>query len=243
VMRSISGCERNNYSTECYMYTDVKHPVIRGRYDWKRDNRCWIKANYCSNNNDCDDNFQCTVDICDVETKECLNTLSSDKCKSVGYQTVLAIRVIGLDVQSTLSLKEMKSVIFGVTEDDFSADYQLRKCSYEKLILKPLSGVTESGENINDGVAEVKLEMNIVGQATAVIENTVLKAMREKYGILLNEVDFLMIYIPSGTLMAGTTDWKAYAILGHNLSVYNDPYTNYPGSYFVMYFIFFLCIL
>jgi len=172
-----------------------------------------------------------------------MNTLSSDKCKSVGYQTVLAIRVIGLDVQSTLSLTEMTSVIFGNTEDDFSANYQLRKCSYDQFVLKPFSGDTESGDNIIDGVAEVKLEMNIGGQATAVIEYNVLEAMNKKYGPLFKKADFLMIYVPRGTLMAGTTDWKAYAILGHELSVYNDPYTSYPGIYFVSYFIIFLFIL
>ena len=68
------------------------------------------------------------------------------------------------------------------------------------------------------------------GQQTAVVENAVVEACFEKFGDLRNEVDLLLLLLPTGTITAGTEEWKAFGYMSSWISVYNDEYT-YPGIF------------
>ena len=100
-------------------------------------------------------------------------------------------------------------------------------CSYNQFKLIAFKGTTTNGEEISNGVAEIVLEMNVNGQQTSVVENAVLEVCNEKFSNLWNSVDLLILLLPTRTLTAGTSDWKAYACTNNWLSAYNNEYT-YP---------------
>ena len=54
---------------------------------------------------------------------------------------------------------------------------------------------------------------NIKGEEIGNIENDMLAAAEEKYGNVKSKVDLTLLFIPEGTKVTGTTDWKAYAFL------------------------------
>ena len=209
VKNDISGCEYDQNVKTCHVYDKKEFKVVRGGYEGFDDTkRCWIKANYCLGDNDCNDDNICTIDTCDITTKECRHELSFSKCRTFGRPTSLAIRVEAVDAETTMSVDKIKSTIFGSSETAFSVQSQLKSCSYEQFEPVAYSGTTSSGQNIANGVAEVTLNVTVKGQQTGAIENAILKAANETFGNLKSEVDLLLLFLPPGTLTAGTTDWK-----------------------------------
>ena len=128
-----------------------------------------------------------------------------------------------------MSLEEMKYTIIGIPNATFSAKSQLVSSSYDKFQLIPYYGKLNNYEAIADGVAEVNLGKNIIGEETGSIENAMLAAAYEKYGDIESQIDLILLFVPEGTKLAGTSDWKAYAFTNNWLSVYNNEYTSFPG--------------
>ena len=59
---------------------------------------------------------------------------------------------------------------------------------------------------IVDGVAEVFLMINIAGEETGVAENAMLTVANEKHGNLESQVDLILLFVPTSTMQAATTD-------------------------------------
>merc|ERR1719203_508117 len=212
IKKSISGCEYDENVKSCYLYNKIHWKATKGGYGgYDNAKKCWIKASYCVADSDCNDKDQCTIDTCDAETKECRYELSFDKCRTVGEPTALAVRVKAPDVETTMSLDEMKATIFGASDAAFSAKSQLNSCSSGKFQLMPYSGKLNNYAAIIDGVAEVNLIKKIIGEETASVERAILAAANEKYGNLESQVDLILLFVPAGTISVGTTEWKAYA--------------------------------
>ena len=134
IKESVSGCEYDENVKSCYLYNKIHWKATKGGHGgYDNGIKCWIKANYCTSNSDCNDGNHCTVGTCDIDTKECRHALSFDKCRSVGKPTTLAVRVKALDVETTMSLQEMKSLIFGTLDTRCSSKSQFNSCSHSKL--------------------------------------------------------------------------------------------------------------
>ena len=87
----------------------------------------------------------------------CRCELLFDECRTVGKPTDLSVCVKVLDVETTMSLDDMKATIFRTSDATLSAKSQLNLCSYRKFQLMPYSGKLNNHETIVDGVAEVNL--------------------------------------------------------------------------------------
>ena len=74
-------------------------------------------------------------------------------------------------VETTTSLQEKKSLIFGTLDARFSSKSQIYSCSHSKLQLVLFSETMDNGEIIEEGVVEVDLSMNVDGQQNGTIEN------------------------------------------------------------------------
>ena len=157
------------------------------------------------NDAECDDRNHCTIDSCNISTKECVNELSFHHCRTFGEPRTLAIRVKAKDAETTKSVDDIKSMIFGIPNASFSAQSQLNLCSYQQF--KPIA-YEGSEEEFTNGVSEVIVDMNIIDQQTSVVENAAMNALKVKFGALNDKVDLLMLFLPAGTLTAGTADWK-----------------------------------
>ena len=52
----ISGCEYDENHKSCYLYNKIHWKATKGRYQGHDNaNKCWIKANYCTSDSDCND--------------------------------------------------------------------------------------------------------------------------------------------------------------------------------------------
>ena len=78
-------------------------------------------------------------------------------------------------------------------------------------------------------MAEVTIAINVIGEELSVIKDEVLREAETKLSDLGSQFDFVILFIPSGSTLAGTSDWKACAFLNHWLSVYNNEWTIYPS--------------
>ena len=134
-----------------------------------------------------------------------------------GAKQVLAIRADGLDTSTTSNKETISDKIFGTGEDKLNLRSQYKACSYDKLNFVPYSGVTSTGEYIENGVAEVNVTKIINGTSSEMIMVAMLQAAFEKYGDL-EEPDHIMLCVPPGTIGG----WLAYAYINSWLSVFND---------------------
>ena len=136
-------------------------------------------------------------------------------CGVFGNRTVLAIRVIAPDAETSYSSDEISNSIFGSFGKNFTMKSQFLDCSYSKFKPMEFNGQTNTGVDISKGVAEVTIATNVIDEELSVIEDEVLREAETKLGDLGSQFDFVMLFIPSGSTLAGTSDWKAYAFLNH----------------------------
>ena len=184
----------------------------------------------CSTNDDCNDNTACTIDACNTETKQCTYSPTFDKeCGTYGKPTVLAIRTIAPDAQTTHSSSEISNSLFGTNGQNFTMISQFSDCSYSSFQPMPFSGTTTTGKIISNGVAEVTITTYVIGEPTGLIQSLALEEANIAFGDLQTQFDFVMLLIPPGTVLASATNWKAYAYIDHWISVYNDAWSIYPS--------------
>ena len=152
-----------------------------------------------------------------------------EDCGTRGNRTVLAIRVVGPDSETTSSADEIADTLFGSNGKSFTMKSQFAACSYDQFTPIDYKGETTTGFNVANGVAEVTITNNVLGTYLSVIEDEVLREAETKLGDLESQFNFVFLFIPPGTILAGTSEWKAYAFLNHWLSVYNDAWTKTPS--------------
>jgi hypothetical protein len=122
---------------------------------------------------------------------------------------VLAVRVIANDRSTTSSLSEMSDKIFGTNADTINLVERYDSCSYGQLVMEPYRGTTEKGFNVEDGVVEVVIDMNVNGVNDGGVRDAARAAATDILGDLSSQFDHVMFCLPPGT--AG--NWIAYGKL------------------------------
>jgi L-ascorbate metabolism protein UlaG (beta-lactamase superfamily) len=134
-----------------------------------------------------------------------------------GRKSVLVIRAVAADAETTASESELSDAIFGTHGDAVNLKSQFRACSDGKLQFEPL---TSNKLVRSDGVYTVNLPTTFVSEAE---EGNIADAMVEQaqsdLGAPLDQLaDYVMVCIPPGS----TGGWVGYAFKNHWLSVYAD---------------------
>ena len=70
---------------------------------------------------------------------------------------------------------------------------QFSACSYDTFNIVPFSGITASGQNISDGVAEVQISINSTGVHAGIVADAAIGATNELYCDLVSQFDFVMV--------------------------------------------------
>jgi hypothetical protein len=131
-------------------------------------------------------------------------------------KTVLVVRVIAADTNTTKTVSELSDDVFGTYGDAKNLVTRYNTVSYGQRLFTPAVGT-----HIVDGVVEVTIPNTVAGTSDSTIKNAVLTAGQSLFGVPLSDVaDHVMLALPPGT--AG--DWVAYAYMDDYLSVYNDTW-------------------
>jgi hypothetical protein len=139
-----------------------------------------------------------------------------------GKKSVLVIRAVAADKETTASESQLSNNIFGTFGDSVTLKSQFSACSDGKLQFKPLTSNKLVG---SDGVYTVRLPTTFVTNVTeATIREAILKKAQSDLGASLDKVaDYVMLCLPPGTLRTHG-DWAAYAYVNHWLSVFNNEH-------------------
>jgi hypothetical protein len=113
-----------------------------------------------------------------------------DTIRYFGTSTVLVLRVIATDAQTTATAATLSERWF---DDPVCFKSQMADCSYNKLIF-----VMAEGGNIVDGVAEIEIGRPVAGQSRSSIESYVTTAATSLLGSLSN-FDHVAYCLPPGT--------------------------------------------
>jgi len=145
-----------------------------------------------------------------------IETIPRISATSKGVKTVLAIRANAKDTSTSMDLQAMISRIY---ESKYSLRRQYKKCSVNQLKLLPFEGKTSTGVNVENGVGEVFIDINVKGSVESKVEREMVNEANAKYGNLSAQFDFVIFCMPPGT-----GDWLAYASVNGWKSVYNDKW-------------------
>ena len=147
--------------------------------------------------------------------------------KAAVVKTVLVLRIVASDAQTTATEAELADKIFGASGDVLNLKSLYNQCSNGQLQFEPQTNNDFIG---TDGIYTVSLPITIVTNAAdETIRNAaVAKASQDFGGVALNTIaNHVIVCIPPGT--AGG-DWLAYAYVNHWLSVFNDHWCNVPSA-------------
>lgn len=136
---------------------------------------------------------------------------------------VLAVRVIARDASTTSTMEEISDSIFGTDGDDWNLQTQYASCSYGKANFIPAPNQASPGP-VEDGVVEVTISKAVTGAHRYYVMYLVKIALL-RAGFSLPGYAHVMFCLPPGTRTEG--DWRAFAYVGHWLSVYNDDICTY----------------
>ena len=180
----------------------------------------------CTKDMDCDDDKICTIDTCDVSKRQCSYSIdrSNKNCGKFGNPKVLAVRVISPDANTTLSSEDLSDKLFGTGGKNFTMRSQFMHCSFNQFNPVAYEGITNDGRYISNGVVNVKIEKNVTDESTGIIQDLVIEELEKIMNNTKSEADFVMIFLPPGTKLSGSLDWKAYAFLNHYISVFNEEF-------------------
>ena len=117
---------------------------------------------------------------------------------TVGTKRVLAVRVLGNDVDTTASSDRLSNNIFGTGGDSITMTSQFERCSHGKLQMKPFIGRTSTGAYVHNGVVEVSIPYTVNGADRRDIETEVQIAAKNKVGDL-RQFDHVMLCLPPGS--------------------------------------------
>lgn len=136
-----------------------------------------------------------------------------------GVKTVLTLRVSSLDATNSLDAATISSRLYTGNGATISSIYH--DCSWNSLNLIPATGY-----GITNGVAEIFINQNTVGETSLLsIENAV-TAVAQKQVPNFDSIDHVMYCMPAGT--AG--DWIAYGYSGWSRTVFNNEWCGYVSS-------------
>jgi len=138
-----------------------------------------------------------------------------------GSRTVLVVRVIAADKNTTASETQLSDSVFGTSGDSLNLKSWYNQCSYNQLNFIPAEG-----NGINHGVTTVTVDASST-DGDSVMNNEINTALKTKFGVnnpreIANHV---MYCLPAGT-MSGI----AYGNINHWRTVYLDDWCNYVSA-------------
>jgi len=139
-----------------------------------------------------------------------------------GTLKTLVIRVSDKnDVGPDLSVSRLKNDIF---DDAVSLKTQTDACSYGKLQIEPFKGKTPSNVNINNGIVDVKIDLDITTTDQG-LDQAALKAANEQLGDLNDPMFGLVMFcFPPGR------NFVAFAYPNSKYSFYNNQWCGYVSA-------------
>jgi hypothetical protein len=143
-----------------------------------------------------------------------------------GDKSVLAVRVIASDGQTSSSEATISDSVFGTSGDPVNLASQYGACSHGKLnIVKP-PNQSSGGLSINEGVVTVTLPTTSTTTGDVTMRNAISSALETAFGVPAYQIaDHLMYCLPPNT-MGGI----AYAFMNSWMSVYSDVWCNYVSA-------------
>lgn len=123
-------------------------------------------------------------------------------------QQVLVVRVKKSKDRSvtTPTKEELEASAFGAGgEQLINLQERFDSCSFGQKTIQPYSGTTPSGLSIDGGVAEVEIDVDVVGETREVVTNAMLAALG--FQKIQDEVDYVLMCLPKGVLLNGKTSW------------------------------------
>jgi hypothetical protein len=142
-------------------------------------------------------------------------------------KTVLVLRIVAQDAQTTGTEADLANKIFGASGDVLNLKSLYNQCSNGQLRFEPQTNNNLIG---TDGVYTVSLPTTIVTGASdgTIRDAAVSKASQDFGGVALTSVaNHVIVCVPPGTAGGG---WLAYAYVNHWLSVFNDNWCNSPST-------------
>ena len=137
------------------------------------------------------------------------------RTKTQGVLSVLVVRAIASDAQTTLSEETLFQRTFGDTSRTLSSVYN--DCSFGKLKIIPASGA-----GIINGIVTVSITTtSVVGQSALAVTSDIKAATIKTVGDLA-QWDHVMYCIPPGTSLFGP--WLAYGEMSSSSIVFNDEW-------------------
>jgi len=128
--------------------------------------------------------------------------ISSESAYSLftGKRTVLVLRVEAIDEEVSTSSEDLSDNFFGTKEDLYNLKSQLKACSFNKLELLPARGKSRiiGGEEIVDGVFNVKLPLDVAGRERSFVTNNVIRIAKLSFGCLEQQFDHVAVCLPKG---------------------------------------------
>lgn len=114
---------------------------------------------------------------------------------------ILAIHVIRLNDEMSASLEEMSNTIFGLHSRTCTTNSQFNHCSCQQFALIMASGINYAGEKTSNGVAEIIMNINIVGEQERIIKHEVLTKANRNCRNLESHFSFAMVFAPPGIIL------------------------------------------
>lgn len=154
------------------------------------------------------------------------NSTDNATTAAAGEQkSVLVVRVIAPDAQTSLNMSQLSDSVFGTSGDPVNLASQFSACSYGQLNF--VAAQPANSEPIIDGVIEVTIDQVISGTDNSVVRNAVTSALNSKLGYqAASRFDHVMYALPPGT----NGGWIAYAYINSWLSVYNNDWASYVSA-------------
>lgn len=146
----------------------------------------------------------------------------------IGTRSLVIIRVTAADASPTYSAADMSDAFFGTHGDPNNLKLRFALCSMNKLLFNP-----GTGAGFTDGVTELSITNNIVGNNVHELVSIVTKAIVAKFGSSLgSSYDHIVYALPRGTTYnaGGSNGWLAFAYVNHYLAVYNDDNIMYISN-------------
>lgn len=137
--------------------------------------------------------------------------------KTQGDKTVLAVRVLASNSDTSHNAEEISHAIFGGPNDYVNLKSQVHACSHGKLNLEKRPDLNGIDTSIRNGVVTIKVNMAVeVGHSKIV--NAVSQEIVRQFGRTHMDIaDHVMYCLPEGAFGG-----VGYAIMNRGLSVYND---------------------
>ena len=141
-----------------------------------------------------------------------------------GNKPILAVKVNAPDKIVAATPEEISDDIFGTYGDPVNMKSQFFACSFGKLNIA--AGISNEHE-LEPGVMEVTITVNLVGNSRATIRNAITTAVQAKLGFSLPGPYEQVMYIVEGCYE--DCGWAAYAYVNSWNSVFQGQYYKFSG--------------